>query len=40
MPKLTKRAQAIKAAVDRSKSYAVIDALNTLKNLSKVKFIS
>ena len=39
MAKLTKRAKAIKAAVDRSKVYAADDALNLLKGLSKVKFV-
>ncbi|MFN4292410.1 MAG: 50S ribosomal protein L1 [Pseudomonadota bacterium] len=39
MAKLTKRAKAIKAAVDRSKVYAADDALNLLKSLSKVKFV-
>ena len=39
MAKLTKRAKAIKAAVDRSKVYAADDALNLLKSISKVKFV-
>lgn len=39
MAKLTKRAKAIKAAVDRSKMYPVDDAINLLKTVSKVKFI-
>ncbi|NQD38400.1 50S ribosomal protein L1 [Permianibacter sp. IMCC34836] len=39
MAKLTKRAKAIRAAVDRSKVYAADDALNLLKSVSKVKFV-
>ena len=39
MAKLTKRAKAIKAAVDSSKVYAVDDAINLLKSVSKVKFV-
>lgn len=39
MATVTKRMKAAKAAVDRSKAYAVDDALNTLKGVSKVKFV-
>jgi len=39
MAKLTKRAKAIRAAVDRNKNYAVDDALSLLKSVSKVKFV-
>ena len=39
MAKLTKRAKAIKAAVDRSKVYAADEALTLLKSVSKVKFV-
>lgn len=39
MAKLSKRAKAIKAAVDSSKVYAVDDAINLLKSVSKVKFV-
>ncbi len=39
MAKLTKRAKAIRAAVDRSKVYAADDALTLLKSVSKVKFV-
>jgi len=39
MAKLTKRAKAIRAAVDRNKVYAADEALALLKNVSKVKFV-
>jgi large subunit ribosomal protein L1 len=39
MATVTKRMKAAKAAIDRSKAYAIEDALNTLKGVSKVKFV-
>lgn len=39
MAKATKRVQAIKGSIDRSKSYAIDEAINTLKSVSKVKFV-
>lgn len=39
MAKLTKRAKAIRAAVDRNKVYAADEALALLKTVSKVKFV-
>lgn len=39
MAKLTKRSKNILAKVDRSKQYAIDDALNLIKELSAVKFV-